>query len=275
MCGIAGGPEGSRTRKALDAIAHRGPDAAGVHVASGYEQGHVRLSIIDVSASSDQPFKYSDGVLCFNGEIWNFKALREELVGLGHEFRTSGDTEVLAAALAEWGPKAALSKVEGMFAFSWHHPRDGLCLARDRFGEIPLHVASRDGRIYWGSEVRALKAMGVPAKAVMWMPPGTILHSVNGKHQFERWYRAPVPGHDWTTESAAAAYACELRKGARARSMSDVPVCALLSGGIDSAAIVFELAQVIPDLVCYVAAPAVGESRDVRCARDVARMTPA
>jgi asparagine synthase (glutamine-hydrolysing) len=276
MCGIAGSTDQrANVQLALDAIEHRGPDARGTCARGGMIFGHVRLAIMDTSSASDQPFHYGDGLLCLNGEVWNYLQLRDELAAMGHEFTTTGDTEVLAAALCEWGPDQALRKTEGMFAFAWHHPRDGLVLARDRFGEIPLHVAKLGEDVVWGSEVKALLAMGVPARAVMWMPPGSTLRKRGSRWEFDRWYRPPAPRYDWTVDSAREAYAEQLRRGAHERAMSDVPVCALLSGGIDSAAVVWELARIMPGLVCYVAAPPQGTSADVRCAREVAQQVGA
>ncbi len=145
MCGIAGiasldldgalpGSGEAAVRRMTDALAHRGPDAQGVWQGTQVVLGHRRLSIIDPEPASHQPFHSDDGghVIIFNGEIYNFRELRESLVG--HVFRTKSDTEVLLAAWREWGEES-LNRLEGMFAFAvWDVRKEELFIARDRFG---------------------------------------------------------------------------------------------------------------------------------------------
>lgn len=161
MCGIAGhfgDWRGQGVGEMLDRIAHRGPDGRGVLCHEGLTHGHVRLSVIDLTSASAQPFCYRDGILSYNGECWNFRALRIELQALGHEFKTSGDTEVVAAALSEWGERA-FERLEGMFALAWSSPGKAI-LARDRFGKIPIY-AVRVGRSFaWASERKGLTLGG-------------------------------------------------------------------------------------------------------------------
>ena len=168
MCGIAGyvGPQlpgRDRLEAASAALRHRGPDAQGVYTHTRDGQHvvllHRRLAIIDLRDRSNQPFCFDRGVLVFNGEIYNYVEVRRELQSRGHEFCTSGDTEVLAHALREWG-EDALDKLEGMWAFAWYDQRDGtLLLSRDRFGEKPLYLWRRDGGVYFASEVKGLAAL--------------------------------------------------------------------------------------------------------------------
>src|SRR5262245_18772853 len=103
----------------LELIAHRGPDGSGIVSDGPTVHGHVRLALVDLSDASAQPFRYAGGVLTFVGEIWNYAALKLELEQEGAVFCTTGDTEVLAAALATWGVEAALPRLEGMFTFAW------------------------------------------------------------------------------------------------------------------------------------------------------------
>jgi asparagine synthase (glutamine-hydrolysing) len=168
MCGIAGsfdlaGTPASATivRRMSEAIAHRGPDGDGVWTEGPVGLGHRRLAIIDLSEAGRQPMATADGryVISYNGELYNFQELRAELQALGHGFRTRSDTEVLLAALAEWGLDA-LPRLNGMFAFALYDRRESqLVLARDRFGVKPLYVARAGTRILFGSEIKAILAV--------------------------------------------------------------------------------------------------------------------
>src|ERR1700761_2026570 len=152
MCGIAGyfgtSPPGQdRLRAASQALRHRGPDGDGFYTHDKGDRSvafmHRRLAIINLEARSDQPFRFDDCVLLYNGELYNYIELRRELEALGHVFHTEGDTEVMAQALRRWGPDA-LDKCEGMWALAWYDERDGtLLLSRDRFAEKPLYLWRR------------------------------------------------------------------------------------------------------------------------------------
>src|SRR5215831_7070228 len=138
MCGILGSFNlpGLDVAARLELIAHRGPDGSGVATLGPAVHGHVRLALVDLTDASAQPFRYARALLSFNGEVWNWRELRAELQReRGVRFRTTGDTEVLAAVLHEWGVDG-LARVEGMFAFAWSCG-DRHLLARDRFGKIP------------------------------------------------------------------------------------------------------------------------------------------
>ncbi|RED54355.1 asparagine synthase (glutamine-hydrolyzing) [Aestuariispira insulae] len=172
MCGIAGyfGPDAispDRLQATLTAMHHRGPDGSGqASLAVGDNHLHLlhtRLAIIDPEARSDQPFDADDCLLVFNGEIYNFVELREELAQLGHQFETTGDTEVIIKAYRAWGLDC-ISRFEGMFAFAiFDRQEHCLILARDGFGEKPLFI-HQDGRgLYFASEIKLLRQMGVQA----------------------------------------------------------------------------------------------------------------
>ena len=123
-------------------LRHRGPDGEGSYFAPGIAFGHTRLAIIDLSAASDQPFIDDEAglALSFNGEIYNYIELRDELRSLGQQFRSTGDTEVLLRAYQQWGP-GCLPRLNGMFAFAlWDNRKRTLLLGRDRFGEKPLYI---------------------------------------------------------------------------------------------------------------------------------------
>src|SRR3990167_497564 len=123
MCGIVGAYHADwfDVGAAVRRLAHRGPDGSGVVEHLGVIHGHTRLAIFDTTAASAQPFLYRDGCLSYNGELWNFRQLRADLEQFGHTFSTTGDTEVVAASLVEWGA-AAIDKFDGMFCFAWSSP---------------------------------------------------------------------------------------------------------------------------------------------------------
>src|SRR6266566_3228540 len=173
MCGIAGymTPAANDTAEDMQArvvrmantLRHRGPDDAGTWLdpAAGIALGHRRLSIIDLSPLGHQPMQSATGryVIVFNGEIYNFRALRTELERRGHAFRGHSDTEVMLAAITEWGVRDALAKFNGMFAFAlWDRQEHMLHLARDRFGEKPLYYGWFGGTLLFASELKALRA---------------------------------------------------------------------------------------------------------------------
>ena len=176
MCGITGywARRGDATAwladlgASVDALKNRGPDDSGVWVRPGARValGHTRLSILDLSPLGHQPMRSADGSLtmAFNGEVYNFAAVRAELEALGHRFRSSGDSEVVLAALGEWGTRA-IDKFIGMFAIAlWNERERRLTLIRDRLGVKPLYYAW-DGATFWfGSELKALRAFS------MWKP---------------------------------------------------------------------------------------------------------
>lgn len=166
MCGIAGvlhrdgRPASPVALKAMtDIIAHRGPDGEGHYCDGPVGLGHRRLSIIDLTDAARQPMATRDGryVLSYNGEIYNFKELKAELSARGHLFHSSGDSEVLLTAFAEWG-LSALLRLNGMFAFAiWDSKERKLTIARDRFGVKPVYYAEVDGTFLFASEIKAFR----------------------------------------------------------------------------------------------------------------------
>ncbi len=280
MCGIAGifHPEipkpvdAARVRAMADALAHRGPDGSGVWTARGVGLGHRRLSIIDV-AGSPQPMLDAAGAIAitFNGEIYNYRALRAELEGKGARFRTAGDTEVLLEAWRHWGP-AMLGRLTGMFAFAIYDARDqSLFLARDRVGVKPLHlVRLGDGAILFASELKGLLAHPLvrrepdPAavedyialgyvpddaciiRGVRKLPAGHYLHVVRGRPVPEpvRWWQMQFRAQQPSSLAAAEEELLHLmREAVRSRTIADVPLGAFLSGGVDSSAVVALMAE--------------------------------
>src|SRR5262245_36471645 len=165
MCGIVGfvsaqgaaPPDPSRLGDAVVALAHRGPNDSGTHVSDVVALGNTRLSIIDLE-HGHQPIWNEDGsvVVVYNGEIWNFRALRAELARFGHRFATGTDTEVLVHGYEEWGSRLA-QRLDGMFALAiWDEARSSLYLARDRLGKKPLYMAHTEDGLAFGSDARSV-----------------------------------------------------------------------------------------------------------------------
>jgi asparagine synthase (glutamine-hydrolysing) len=171
MCGIAGyiNYSGASADKAVlkamsDAIAHRGPDGEGQMVEGPCGLSHRRLAIIDLSDASLQPIVSADGrfVMVYNGELYNYADIRNQLIAKGHQFRTEGDTEVVLEAIAEWGLANAAPRFNGMFGIAvWDRKEKSLHLARDRYGIKPLYYVHDDRRFAFGSEIKAILAGGL------------------------------------------------------------------------------------------------------------------
>ena len=274
MCGIAGRfnfdpshPVDPRVLSAMTgAIAHRGPDADGFYRAPGIGLGHRRLSIIDL-AGGDQPLGNEDGSIqvIFNGEIYNFAEIRAELVARGHSFRTNCDTEVIVHGYEEWGDRC-VDRFRGMFAFAvWDGRARRLLLARDRLGVKPLYYAHLPGRgLVFGSEIKALledpevprewrpealdaylSLLYVPAPgtiyaAVQKLPPAHVLVAQDGRVQTSRYWDLPFTGEGDPAREGEYLEELDhlLAESVKLRLVSDVPLGAFLSGGIDSSAVV-------------------------------------
>ena len=273
MCGIAGfvgvplsnDNAAVRLRGMCDAIAHRGPDDAGYHVADGVALGMRRLSIIDVSGGQ-QPITNEDGsiVVVFNGEIYNHRVLRRSLEANGHRFKTHSDTEVLVHLYEDLGPEM-VSRLHGMFAFSiWDSKNKVLLIARDRTGMKPLsYMASSEGLIFC-SELRSLwsfdpsrlrispssvaqyLAFGyVPEPASIFegvrkLPPGHLLTwSASRGTEVRRYWTPPVPGKLGMDETEMVeALRAKLDSAVASHLEAEVPLGAFLSGGLDSSTVV-------------------------------------
>lgn len=254
---------------------HRGPDGGGLHLEPGVGLGHRRLAIIDV-ASGQQPLFNEDGsvVVVFNGEIYNFQELIPELTALGHIFHTRSDTEVIVHAWEAWG-EACVERFRGMFAFAlWDRNRDSLFVARDRLGVKPLfYCETHDGLLLVGSELKSLLATGLPQRdidpcaieeyfALGYVPePRTIFKSCRKLGPGEsmvvrRGQPLPDPRRYWDVrfsldakidaQDAMQELMHRLRESVRLRLISEVPLGAFLSGGVDSSAVVAAMAMESP-----------------------------
>jgi asparagine synthase (glutamine-hydrolysing) len=272
MCGIVGGYAAPEIVAAgQQALVHRGPDGQGLVTHGRLSLAHVRLAVMDPTPASAQPFVYGSTTLVYNGELWNFSALRDSLIAAGSTFVTSGDTEVLAALLDRDG-LAGLSRIDAMTALAWTTAGDSqqlVHLARDPYGEVPLHYGyTRAGEFIFASEIKALIAMNVQPGTVRWVAPGAILSaSPEGTLTSTRY----APPHDLSPsadslEQGAPVVRRHLARAMEQRSMSDVGATALISGGLDSSAVLALLKLHHPDVVAYTAVHD-RRSLDLRMAR--------
>jgi asparagine synthase (glutamine-hydrolysing) len=283
MCGIAGivaadqlhPDERERVVLMRDVISHRGPDDAGTFVDARAGLGHRRLSIVDLAAGH-QPLSNEDDTIwiVFNGEIYNHAGLRPELEAAGHRYRTRCDTETIVHAYEHWGD-ACVERLRGMFAFAiWDSPRRRLLLARDRLGVKPLYWALTNGRLLFGSEIKAILESGlIPRSAneaalpellatrylsgsatlfkdIHQLEPGHTLVFENGAISERMYWDVPACGAsselaELSDQDAVRRFRELLEESVRIRLMSDVPLGMFLSGGLDSSAIAALMARMI------------------------------
>jgi asparagine synthase (glutamine-hydrolysing) len=288
MCGIAGflllrrtfsePPRLADLKRMTDAIAHRGPDAEGFHIDGPIALGHRRLSIIDV-ASGQQPMVSPTGesALVFNGEIYNYLDLMAQLQQAGYVFRTRSDTEVILHGWAHWGERV-VDHLRGMFAFAlWDKDRQQLFLARDRLGVKPLYYAELpSGEFLFGSELKALMAHPSYSKRIDvravddfftfgYVPDPKTIHvgshklraahclvvdqSVGMREQQRYWHLDYTRKIDLPAEELQAELARRVHEAVRIRLMSEVPLGAFLSGGVDSSVVVAHMSRLMPEKV--------------------------
>ncbi len=272
MCGIAailrldGGPVDQPALERMTAsLVHRGPDEGRVCISGSVGFGFRRLSILDLSPSARQPMTSEDGglALIFNGEIFNYIELREELTSRGHRFRSTGDTEVLLRAYQEWG-QDCLPKLNGMWAFLVHDRRRGVVFgARDRFGVKPLYRYRSGPMLFFASEIKAIRASGAYPQVIDWATAAKFLHhgrlddgegsfyagitqvragtafevdAVGGTREWTYWSLDDLPAVD--TRDPVSSFGHLFEDSVRLRMRSDVPLGVCLSGGLDSSSII-------------------------------------
>lgn len=284
MCGIAGfvAPEGlqvderGRLLRMQAALTHRGPDEEGTHIDHWAALGHRRLSIVDL-ATGQQPLCNEDASIwtVYNGEIYNHGELRVVLEAAGHRYRTKCDTETIVHAYEQWGDDC-VNHFRGMFAFAiWDAPRRRLLLARDRLGVKPLYWTRSAGRLFFGSEIKAILASGSvraqPNEAALpellgtrylsgtesmflgihRLLPGHTLSFSGGTARTRRYWDVPAAsepagrGDHLTDRQAVDQFRALLEESVRLRLMADVPLGVFLSGGLDSSAIAALMAREI------------------------------
>ncbi|MCG3203762.1 MAG: Asparagine synthetase [glutamine-hydrolyzing] 1 [Elusimicrobia bacterium] len=273
MCGIAGiynygkkeKVEPLLLKRMNDLLEHRGPDDEGFYIKENVGLSMRRLAIIDLS-TGHQPMGSEDGrvQLVFNGEIYNYRELRQELISQGVRFKTNSDTEVILRLYEKVGVEC-VKRLRGMFAFSiWDETHQRLMLARDRVGKKPLVYTHDSGRIVWASEIRALLEVPglskeidpqavdlylglqyIPSpwtiyKAIRKLPPAHCLILEKGQTRMERYWHLPTqePSFSGTFEEAKREIRLKFEESTRLRMISDVPLGAFLSGGVDSTLVV-------------------------------------
>lgn len=274
MCGIAGyfqpGKQPGSIKPILDLLSHRGPDFQHIHTEDSIELGHTRLSILDLSDRGNQPMKdpATGNIIVFNGEIYNFKSLREKLLKKGHTFKSSGDTEVLLKLYGEYGERC-ISMLRGMFAFAiWDKAKQQLLIARDRLGKKPFFYSQAGKGFIFGSEIRALAAHSDISKDIdiqaidLFMSSGCVpapfsiysaikklpaahygIVNAQGLTLHRYWSLDFTHKIECSEEEAIDSLHSQLMEATRIRLESDVPLGALLSGGVDSSLIVALMAE--------------------------------
>ncbi len=279
MCGICGIYDGNRLGEVentliamRDVMTARGPDAAGLLVREKVAFGHRRLSIIDLSDDANQPMANAAGTvwITFNGEIYNFIEIRDELEKLGRRFRTQSDTETIIQGYEVWGLEKLLNKLNGMFAFAlWDEEQESLFLVRDRLGVKPLLFCRQGDRVYFASDLKAIlsalpqepelnpaavdrflhyyclpQSMSI-FKGVRKTSPGCFVKIRDGEITEHRYWDVDFSKKNNALSQGDWLENCEaiLRDAVRCRLRSDVPVGAFLSGGVDSSLVVALMAQ--------------------------------
>jgi asparagine synthase (glutamine-hydrolysing) len=279
MCGIAGiarlEPRGVDTdvlRQMAWSLRHRGPDGFGVTADAHVGLAHARLSILDI-AGGTQPMTTEDGAfaITYNGEVFNYRALRSELMSLGHSFRTHSDTEVVLRGYEQWGADL-LQRLNGQFAFAIHdRVRQAVFLARDRFGILPLFLARQRGDLYFASEIKGLFATGeiaaemdplgidqvftfwaalpprTPFRGIEALPPGCSATWREGRLTVQQYYAFDFANAQDEQADAVERLDDLMRSAVKLRLAADVPVGGYLSGGLDSSSVVSLASQSHPD----------------------------
>jgi len=306
MCGIAGYASALRydatepaVRTMVRALARRGPDSEGLEVWDSATLGHRRLAILDLSEAGSQPMVSDDrqiGVV-FNGCIYNFREVRRELESRGNRFRSQCDTEVLLHGYREWGIDALISRLRGMFAFAvWDNPRRVLTLARDRLGVKPLVFCARHGEIAFASTIAGLRAAGfgggIDPQAVLEflefgyvtekraifegiekLAPATIAEWCDGRLVRRQYWSLPETDASAPVVFAEAVEETEqlILEAVKLRLISDVPLGALLSGGVDSTLVCWALRQLNANVRAFTVRATGSDSDESIAAADIAR----
>lgn len=282
MCGIAGFIDEERDPQRAEqlienmcrVIRHRGPDEQGIWVGDGVALGMRRLSIIDLATGQQPIFNEDRSILIvFNGEIYNYQELQEELEKRGHRFRTKCDTETIVHAYEEYGDDC-VKHLRGMFVFAlWDRKRRRLLAARDRFGKKPFNYYWDGQRLIFGSEIKSLLEAGIPRainapalddylvyryvpapdtlfKGIMKLPAAHVLIYEDGRIRTQRYWELPfTPTCQDDEATAIERTRALLREAVQVRLMSEVPLGAFLSGGIDSSIVVGLMSSLLPQPV--------------------------
>ena len=313
MCGIFGivytssknEPGEGRLRRSAELISHRGPDGSGIYQEAGIGLAHTRLSLVDLNKRSDQPLWDPERRYClvYNGEIYNFRELRQELIDRGVQFHTASDTEVLLLCLAIDGPERTLPRLEGMFAFAFYDKHEKkLLLARDRFGIKPLLVYQDEDQFLFASEVKAMQpwiklrpnglriiselmGFGEPARnlclfeGIEIVPPGSVIRlEIGSPPQIDKYIDLPdmidraksVELEGRTDEQVIDRVDELLQRSVKQMLFADARVGALCSGGVDSSLIMAMAARQHNNLAIF-HANVVGPSSEFEAAQQLGK----
>jgi asparagine synthase (glutamine-hydrolysing) len=304
MCGIAGfvssNSAGRDISNMVAALARRGPDGEGIETWPGVALGHRRLAIIDISDAGRQPMLSDDGRVgvVFNGCIYNFLDLRKDLETRGHRFRSRCDTEVLVRGYQQWGIDELAHRLRGMYAFGiWDQDRRTLYLVRDRLGVKPLLYAESSGGLAFASTLSALRAEGFGGdidpdaileflefgfvtddrcvyRGVNKLPPATILEWRDGATATRCYWTLPGIEDTSTVTFEEAVERTEdlIVDSVRVRIQADVPIGALLSGGVDSALVCWALTKIHADITAFTITTPGDASDEGRAAAETAKI---
>lgn len=237
MCGLLGKYKYESEPIVIDRLKHRGPDHQAVVEWGDFQVGHTRLSIIDPVSAANQPFEFEDTILAFNGEIYNYRELREEYLS-EYEFSTNSDTEVLSQMLFTYGLKKTLEVIDGMFCFFYADGGNNRVLVRDRYGKIPLFYEKSGQGFLWSSEQKGFNKL-------MTEFPKANYYDFN-TNEFVQYY-------DYVTDNYKDFTLEVIDNAVRKRLVSDVPLCCLISGGLDSSLILAIAKKYNPNIVAYTA----------------------
>jgi asparagine synthase (glutamine-hydrolysing) len=263
MCGIAGSINYSNAAYAIQKLHHRGPDSFGTWSHLNVEFVHLRLAIVDITASGHQPMSFKNWTISFNGEIYNYLEIKNELIKLGNSFISNSDTEVILQAIDTWGLESTLSKLNGMWAFAVYNADTKLMyLCRDRIGKKPLYYTLQNNQFLFASEIKAFPShfIGAPKPSsvvrflstcfipspgsyfehIYKLPPASYLKIDCNTLNFsiQKYWHLPNAILDKITYPEAVAETEKLIESAiKYRLIADVEIGTFLSGGIDSSLI--------------------------------------
>jgi len=276
MCGIIGGNGFSveTIKQGLQNTIHRGRDNTDFDLIDGMFIGHNRLSIQDLSESANQPFWNADKTvgIVYNGELWDSSYTNELKTSLEHEFRTTSDTEIILNAYIEYG-EDSFKKLDGMFSFTIIDTRkDTVYLVRDYIGELPFWYAiNNDGELSFCSEKKGLPLSSLFEKQVKTIYPGTFLkyNYKTYQHKTHTYYELPTEIIDHDRETIITNIRSLLDEAVKVKMVSDVPICTILSGGIDSVITTYLLSKYKPDVEAFVVSMGDGDTvnDDIKYAR--------
>jgi len=281
MCGIIGGNiyTESSLKQGLKKTRHRGKDNTSWDNIDDLYFGHNRLSIQDLSAAANQPFWNSDKTVCivYNGELWGSKLTKELKDKITIPFKTTSDTEILLNAYLEFGIDC-ISELDGMFAFAIIDTRiNKLFIIRDAFGELPIYyyIDKMTNKLAFCSELKGLPLSEIYKKQVKLLDAGHFVEYdyTTLEHTLTQWYHLPSDIINHSRETIISNIRKDLEEAVKVKMIADVPICTILSGGLDSVIITYLLSKIKPDVEAFVVSMGEGDTKsdDIKYARIAAK----